>query len=486
MRSRLFAVLLTALTAAGLFLLDAPSALAHGGPTPGVVTVAQTLGGHELTVTMYPPADGAGPMPVRIVAQGGAPDGPMLLRAVPGDGPGAGSPTSRTVIAQGTGSTASGTLQIDRPGAWEIVLIGRSDDIARIPLSVPAVPPTPLWAWLVRAGLVVAAVGAIATSALWVRRRWTALALGAVAAVGAAVAGTAALLSTSIAAPDPATVAASHSHASAGMSAMGMSGMHMPAAGSTAAADTGSVVVTPTARRGSDGLVEIGLRLTDGSTGAPVDDLVIHDDALVHLAVVGPGNRLWHVHPVRIAPGRFSVRLPLPDPGRYGLFAEMVRAGAGHQMTRSAFAVDAAPGVVLPPMDVAAAGGSGPREVAGMRVDVTLPAAIAGRDSRLELAFSENGQPVRDLQAWLGMGGHLMVLGPSAIAVAPDPTDPAVSFAHIHDMDAPVQYGYGPVIDFTYAFPTSGRYQLWAQVQRDWRLITIPITVDVAPARVGA
>ena len=77
-------------------------------PTPGVVTVAQTLGRHELTVTMYPPADGAGPMPVRIVAQGGALDGPMSLRAVPADGPGAASPTSRTVIAQGTGSTSSG------------------------------------------------------------------------------------------------------------------------------------------------------------------------------------------------------------------------------------------------------------------------------------------------------------------------------------------------------------------------------------------
>ena len=38
----------------------------------------------------------------------------------------------------------------------------------------------------------------------------------------------------------------------------------------------------------------------------------------------------------------------------------------------------------------------------------------------------------------------------------------------------------------TYAFPTNGRYQLWAQVRRDWQLITIPITVDVAPAGAGA
>jgi hypothetical protein len=83
---------------------------------------------------------------------------------------------------------------------------------------------------------------------------------------------------------------------------------------------------------------------------------------------------------------------------------------------------------------------------------------------------------VRDLQAWLGMGGHLLVLGPSAGPTDPDPTDPATSFAHLHSVD-----GYGPNIGFTCAFPAGGRYQLWAQVQRDWQLVTIPITVDVAP-----
>jgi len=120
-----------------------------------------------------------------------------------------------------------------------------------------------------------------------------------------------------------------------------------------------------------------------------------------------------------------------------------------------------------------------------MRVDVAVATPVAGRVSRVELAFSENGQPVRDLQSWLGMGGHLLVFGPAAEAADPDPADPATSFAHLHFTGAPVQYGYGPDVVFTYAFPAGGRYQLWAQVQRGWQLVTIPITVDVSPMPTG-
>jgi len=126
-----------------------------------------------------------------------------------------------------------------------------------------------------------------------------------------------------------------------------------------------------------------------------------------------------------------------------------------------------------------------PNARGGMRVDVTVATPVAGRVSRVELVFSENGEPVRDLQSWLGMGGHLLVLGPSAGATDPDPADPATSFAHLHFTDPPVQYGYGPRVAFSYAFPAGGRYQLWAQVQRGWQLVTIPITVDVSPMPAG-
>ena len=41
---------------------------------------------------------------------------------------------------------------------------------------------------------------------------------------------------------------------------------------------------------------------------------------------------------------------------------------------------------------------------------------------------------------------------------------------------------YGPQVGFDYTFPRAGRYALWVQVQRDWQIVTVPVTVDVAPA----
>jgi hypothetical protein len=61
-----------------------------------------------------------------------------------------------------------------------------------------------------------------------------------------------------------------------------------------------------------------------------------------------------------------------------------------------------------------------------MTVDATVGSPVAGQPGRVSLAFADHGAPVRNLQAWLGMAGHLMV-------------------------------------------------------QRDWQLVTVPITVDVAP-----
>src|SRR5258705_5778065 len=81
---------------------------------------------------------------------------------------------------------------------------------------------------------------------------------------------------------------------------------------------------------------DVDLKLTDGSTGLPVDDLLVHDDALIHLLVIGPTGQLWHLHPIRIAPGRYQQHLRLPGPGHYAVSAEMVRRGGGGQRVPAA------------------------------------------------------------------------------------------------------------------------------------------------------
>ncbi len=121
-----------------------------------------------------------------------------------------------------------------------------------------------------------------------------------------------------------------------------------------------------------------------------------------------------------------------------------------------------------------------------MQVETTISEPVAGRPARIEVALAEGAAPVRDLQSWLGMAGHLMLLGPGRASV-PDPGDPAAAFAHVHAMGppGPVRGGYGPRIGFDYTFPLPGRYQLWAQVQRGWTIVTIPIDAEVRAAGVS-
>jgi hypothetical protein len=508
---RLGAVLLLALVAGGA---GSGVALAHSMSPAGVVSVAATLGDRELTVTMSLPVGGTGAMPVAVAAQGSAPDEMLRIQAVPGTG--GGTATSETTVRSGPSQrSARAVLQIDRTGPWQIV-VSDGPDTARLPLTLNAAV-VPGWVWAVRGGLAGAVIFTIAAFAMLARRRArVAVGLGGVAVAGATVAVTAALLSSSVPPASPgaggfigadAQPPTQSSMPGMDMPGMDMPGMDMPgmdmpgmdmpgmdmpapgtggmAMGPGAGMMGGAVVLglrsAPTAPAAGQPM-QLGLDLTDGSTGAPVDDLAVHDDALIHLVVISPQRQLWHVHPVRTAPGHYSVGLTPSGPGRYGVFAELERADGGHQVVRSAFTVAGAgqPGTPEP-------AGPGPRDVAGMAVDATVGSPVAGQPSRVSLAFTDHGAPVRNLQAWLGMAGHLMILGPTPAGPAAargefDPSDPALSFAHVHDMDPPTAAGYGPTIGFSYAFPRPGRYQLWAQVVHDWQLVTVPITVDVAAA----
>ncbi|HWN28684.1 MAG TPA: hypothetical protein VNP37_17085 [Actinomycetospora sp.] len=467
------------LAAFGLLLLLAAVVLpgvasAHESLPTGVQRLELSLGERELALTVTAPPEGGGRLPVVVLPRGDAPPGEVTLAAVrPGEDPATGGPVA--VPVSPVGQPHEVALRADAPGEWEVVVVDGAT-VARIPLTVAVPAPTPGWVWAVRIGAVLGVVALIAALAPAVRARpRLAVTLGAVALVAVTVAVTAAITApTGPPAPTPAAAPVSVASGHAGHG--GAPTPTAPAAPMAPAA--GAVVVTartaPDARAGVP--TDLVLDLTDGSTGAVVDDLTIHDEALIHLAVIGPAGELAHVHPVRTAPGRYIVRLVPPTGGRFGVFAEMERAGeGGHQVARTAFAV-AGPAPAAAP-----APGPGVREVAGMRAVVAVPDAVAGRRTRVSVTFTQAGAPVTDLQGWLGMGAHLVLLGPG-VAGGPDPTDPASAFGHGHDMTPPGPAGtYGPQVAFDHTFARAGRHALWIQVQRDWRIVTIPVTVDVAP-----
>ncbi|MDD7932169.1 hypothetical protein [Actinomycetospora straminea] len=467
---------------AGAVVLGVPAAGAHESTPTGVTRLELDLGSRALALTIIAPPEGAGRLPVVVLPRADAPPGEVTLAAVR---PGAAAVDAVAVPAAPVGQPHEAALAVDGPGAWE-VLVDDGSTLARVPITVAAPAGTPGWVWAVRVGALVGVAALIAAVSPGVRRRpRLAIGLGAVALVGVTVAVTAVATAPSTAITAAPTAAAvppiggPSGHAGHAGAAPAAAPAATPAAVPTT---TGSVVLTATtASTPAAGTpVDLQLDLTDSAGGAVVDDLAVHDDALVHLAVIGPDRRLDHVHPVRVAPGRYVVRLTPGAAGRYGVFAEMERAGdGGHQVARTAIDVGGpAPAAAAP------SPGPGARQVEGMQVDVTVSDAVAGRPTRVVARFAENGRQVTDLQGWLGMAAHLMLLGPG-VAGAPDPGDPASAFGHVHDMGPATTAGpagtYGPEVAFDHTFPRPGRHQLWVQVQRDWRIVTVPVTVDVAP-----
>jgi hypothetical protein len=435
------------------------TAHADGAPAGADVQVAQTLGARELTVIIRRVDTTPSPLRVDVVTHQGTAPGTLHLAVAAG-----GVPNSRADVVLGaTPGVYAGNLQVDKPGPWELSLDDGTGPRATIPFIVPArvVPP---WEKATYGGFVAAGAFLLIALLVGVRARRTAYALipgaGVVAALAVAVTG--ALLSASTPPPpapgsqlDPTFDNVTDPYANARLSTVDYS--------------RPPVNLAVEARQG-----DLKLRLTDGATGRPVDDLLVHDNALVHLVLVSPSGRLSHLHPVRAGSGDYRVRVADPEAGTYAVAAELARRGGGAQLARSTVDMkgSAAPAPEPP--------GPGPRTIDGTPVDLTIS---PGTPSTITAHF-----PAQDLQPWLGMLGHLIVTGPFT-GPAGEGAAKAPTWAHVHAMVPPVAgqldrpdetvAAYGPDVSFTYTFAEPGRYRIWLQAERGFRVLTVPAVVDV-------
>ncbi|WP_345496330.1 GumC domain-containing protein [Nocardia callitridis] len=386
---------------------DAPS-------SAGDISVAQTLGERELTVVLRRVTSVPGPLQVEIVTHAGSPEGRLALTVTPtgatttgADAASVGVPADRSELelagAPGAYTTA---LHMNRVGPWELSI----DDgvrVARIPFVVPAQVSTPPER-LVYGGFLVAGLSLPIAAVVALRARRTGWALIPAAGVvaGVAVAVTAALLSASLPLPpqpgeqlDPSVGNVSDPYA-----------LNKPLTSDFSRPPVILTVASAPLTAGSPG--ELDLVLTDSATGGLVDDLLVHDSALMHLLTVSPSGRLSHLHPIRTGPGRYQVRIASPEAGRNALSVELVRRGGGVQMVRAAtgFLVQGgAPTAAATPVGLGADRMVTAAQVGGEPVTLrTTTAPIAGAPVTLTAGFGD----ANDLQPWLGMVGHMITAGP--------------------------------------------------------------------------
>ncbi|MFC7590791.1 hypothetical protein ACFQYP_49255 [Nonomuraea antimicrobica] len=275
-----------------LLLTWAGPAAAHGRSGEADARFAQTIAGMELTVVVRASVRVPAPLQVDVVAHTPGPGGrvDLAIRSVEDGGSAAGA----VRIEPGRPGMYPAMLSVDRVGPHELE-VRAGGERSVLPLTV-LVSSTPLWEVVVYAAFACAAVALIgAMAGALLSRRAVAGGFAGGFVVATVVAFTAGVLSPWFA-PTPPRGA--------------------PPAPPQEATPLGRPNAQPLVEvepgrpaRGSEFLLRV--RLFDGSTGHPVDDLVEHHAALSHVVVTSQdGSYFRHVHPahgagdVRVAAAR--------------------------------------------------------------------------------------------------------------------------------------------------------------------------------------
>ncbi|MEI5674131.1 MULTISPECIES: hypothetical protein [unclassified Nocardioides] len=199
-----------------------------------------------------------------------------------------------------------------------------------------------------------------------------------------------------------------------------------------------------------------------GPDGTPVTSYDVQHEKELHLVVVRRDlTGFQHVHPERAADGTWSVDLDL-TPGVWRVLADTAPSGTDPVVlgTDLMVAGDFAP----EPLGEATLAAS----VDGY--DVTLGGLLqAGVETELALTVQRGGEPVADLEPYLGASGHLVALRAGDLG-----------YLHVHPEEGP-----GPVVRFHTAFPSAGTYRLFLDFQHDGVVRTAVFTVEVDGAVEG-
>ena len=208
----------------------------------------------------------------------------------------------------------------------------------------------------------------------------------------------------------------------------------------------------------SQGRQQIDFTVT-GPDGRPVTAYDEQHERDLHLIVVRRDlTGFQHVHPrLDETTGRWTTAVDLV-PGAWRVLADFVPSGGEKLVLGSDLLV---PGDFTPePL------GADQLTAHVDGYDVTLDgSAEAGAETMLTATVTRDGEPVTDLQPYLGAYGHLVSL-----------RDGDLGYLHVHPRD---DTGPGPEISFDTEFPTEGRYRLFLDFRHGGTVHTAAFTVSV-------
>jgi hypothetical protein len=213
-------------------------------------------------------------------------------------------------------------------------------------------------------------------------------------------------------------------------------------------------------------------------TDAPIRSFEVVHEKRYHLFVVSRDMNVFeHIHPEQQPDGRWMITVTLPRPGYYQILSDFLPTGGspqfiGRTLVTADFDGDLeSQAAHLEPDTVMT------RTVGSITAHVELEPSILVAGQYGHLAFTltdaKTGQPVTDLEPYLGTFGHALIL-----------SEDMRDYVHSHpyesqDIDVGKAFG-GPNVTFEGYLPRPGRYRAWSQFQRKGEVITVPFTLNVS------
>lgn len=237
----------------------------------------------------------------------------------------------------------------------------------------------------------------------------------------------------------------------------------------------------------TDGVARLALELKEpGWLNRRLDDLVEDHGHLMHLFLVRVPQKdaFYHLHPKQVEGARFEKVLPAMRAGRYRLFADVVhQSGFPETVMAEADLPEVKAGELVgddsafaPRLEITAVG---PAPDENVRIIWDRPMEIVARKP-VSLVFrveDGEGRPVANLEPYMGMPGHAVVVRSDFSVFAHVHTTGSVPMAAFQAFEKPGAGGHsmhrvGAQVSFPYGFPQPGDYRIWVQVKRGGRVLT--------------
>lgn len=198
--------------------------------------------------------------------------------------------------------------------------------------------------------------------------------------------------------------------------------------------------------------------------GEAIEEFDISHEKLLHLIVVSKDlSYFTHIHPEYKGGGLFEIVNDFPAGGEYRFIADFKPSDGGSMTKLAWIEVEGEPAPFVPAgMEPTAKDAAD-----GKEVSMSVEGLGANQDAVLTFTISdeETGEPITDLDPYLGAIGHVVVL-----------SEDGERYLHVH---AEENQGTGPTAKFETSFPRSGAYKLWAQFQQDGQVFTVSYVIDV-------